>query len=270
MSGYQYAQVHTADAWDIEYPYLGAQIGCPAWEIAAADTFTTPEFLQTQAVSQPIYDSVGPVLLSDVLPEQTWDYWNAYAIYDYVNYQNAHNTTVAALLEDPRYINPATNVSYLDSLRWYADSQQYMWLGNMDAHNNITDGGLPGGVQGSISTLPGNMLAAKLLSQLQVNVANAGAYYKLNLLFGDYQPMMSLFALMNLPALNSHFYGLPDFGSVATLELFSYTTENSSTDFPAEDDLWVRFWFRNGTDAGSEFLAYSLFNYGPSNMSTLR
>lgn len=266
MNGYQYAQIHTADAWDIEYPFLGAQIGCPAWSIAATDYSTTPEFLQTEAVSKSVYSSVGPVLLSDVIAEDAWDYLNAYAIYDYVSYLDTHNTTAASLLSDPRLINSATNVSYLDSLRWYADQQQWAWLGNMYAHNNITDDGLPGGIEGSISTLPGNMLAAKLLSQLQANVAQRGEYYKLNLLFGDYQPLTSLFALLQLPTLNDHFYGLPDFGSVATLELFSYTSEATGTGYPSEDDLWVRFWFRNGTDADAEFLAYSLFNYGPSNM----
>lgn len=202
-------------------------------------------------------------MLSDVLTEDAWDYWNAYAIYDYVSYQNSHNTTVASLLSDTRFINSATNVSYLDTLRWYADEQQYAWLGNLHAANTLTDAGLPGNTQGSIATIAGNMLAAKLLSQLQVNIQSGGAYYKLNLLFGEFQPLVSFFALTQLPARNSHFYGLPAFASVAALELFTYTTADSSTDYPSEDDLWVRFWFRNGTD---DMLAYDLFNYGPSNM----
>ena len=266
MSGYQYAQIHTADAWDIEYPYLGGQIGCPAWGVAAQNYFSTPEFLQTQAISQSIYSTIGPVLLSDVLIDEAWDYFNAYAIYDYINYHNVHNTTVASLLSDPRFINSATNVSYLDTLRWYADEQQYAWLGNVNAYNNLTGEGLPGNVEGSISTIAGNMLAAKLLGQLQTNIGSAGEYYKLNLLFGDYQPLMSFFALAQLPTLDSHFYGLPDFASVAALELFSYTTEDSGTEYPSEDDLWVRFWFRNGTAPEEEFQAYSLFNFGPSQM----
>ena len=276
LNGYQYAQIHAADDYDIEFPYMAGHLGCNAWAIAATDYYDTASFLQTQAVSSSIYSSIGPVLLDDILAESQWDYVNAYSIYDYISYQATHNTTVESLLSDPRYINSATNVSYLDTLRWYADEQQYAWLGNPEAQNSITGAdGLSGGVEGSISTIAGNMLAAKLLAQLQINVQSRGEAYKLNLLFGGHEPLMSFFALAQLPPLNSHFYGLPAFASVAAFELFSYTSDDETADYPDEEDLWVRFWFRNGTggaDAnnntldGSEFQAYSLFNFGPSSM----
>ncbi len=57
---------------------------------------------------------------------------------------------------------------------------------------------------------------------------------------------------------------MPDFGSVAVFELYSYAATGDNT-FPSEDELWVRFYFRNGTASDEPFQAYSLFNYGPDN-----
>lgn len=267
LSGYQYAQIHAFGALDAEFPSVGGSLDCPAFDVSAVAYTNTPEFAATEAASKNLYQAIGGPLLSGVLEdEDTWDYYNAYAIYDYVNYQNAHNISFAALLSEPRYIDPSTNISYFDALRWYADEQQYAQLGNVSAVNDYTDDVWPADVTGSISTIAGNLLAAKMLAQLQVAIETGGQYYKLSLLFGDFEPLMSLFALTGLPHMDSNFYGLPGFGSVAVFELFS-TTSNGDAEFPDTDDLWVRFYFRNGTDgsdASGDFQAYPLFNRGPS------
>ena len=235
---------------------------CVGWFSAIEDTFSTPEFAATQAESISLYQTIGRDFLSNVLVPDKWGYVNAYAIYDYLSYLNEHNATVSSALSAPKYINADTNISYLDNLRWYADQQQYAQLGSMVATNNITDTSFPSGVAGSISTLSGNFLAAKMLAQLQTNVKYQGEYYKLSVLFGDYQPLVSFFALNGLPALNPDFYGLPEFGSVAVLELFSDTDSSDGTTYPSENDLWVRFWFNNGTNYDN-WRAYPLFNLSP-------
>ena len=122
---------------------------------------------------------------------------------------------------------------------------------------------------GSISTIAGNMLAAKMLAQLQVAIGTSGNFYKLSVLFGDFEPLLSFFALSRLPELNSNFYGIPDFGSIIVFELFSYTNiTGPAPSFPGTEDLWVRFWFRNGTggngDVGGNFQSYPIFGRGPS------
>ena len=243
---------------------MGANLECPGWESAVIDYFLAPDFSATQSESKEVYQTIGPVFLTEVMPDSDqWDYVNAYAIYDYLNYMNGHNVTVNSLFSDPKYIDPGTNISYLDTLRWYADQQQYAQLGNLYADNNITNIAYPEGTTGSISTISGNFLAAKMLGQLQQNIFYQGAYYKFSVLFGDYQPLMSLFALTDLPPLDSHFYGLPDFASTAVFELFSQSDGADSTTFPSEDKLWVRFYFRNGTDSDEIYQAYPLFNNGP-------
>lgn len=264
LQGYQYAQIHAAGALDPDFPYLGGSLDCPAFDIAAVNYASTASFQRNQNSSRAIYQAVGPSLLSDVLNEDAWDYENAYAIFDYLNYQNAHNATVARELGGSNFRDPVTNISYLDQMRFYADHQQHAELGNLTAYNNYTASTtLPGSATGSISTLAGNLLAAKMLAQLQVAVQTGGEFYKLSLLFGDFEPLMSFFALSSLPALNSNFRGLPDFGSVAALELFSYSNV-SSPQMPSTGDLFVQFLFRNGTDPSARFQAYPLFNRGPS------
>ncbi|KAK3706939.1 hypothetical protein LTR37_012438 [Vermiconidia calcicola] len=263
LDGYRYAQVHTSGVYDPEFVYLGGSLECPAFSEAVNAYTETAEFAVMQASTMQIYQNVGPVLLSDVLPSTMWSYVNAYAIYDYLNYHNAHNVTVASLLSDPDFINPGNNISYLDRLRWLADEQMNSWLGNLYAENDYspTSGFVPG-VRGSISTIAGNTLAARMLGQLQTAVQYQGEYYKLSLLFGDFEPLMSLFALLDLPPWETRFLGLPNFGSVAVFELFS-SSELGTVEFPSEEDLWVRFYFRNGTDSEEPYQAYPIFNHGP-------
>ncbi|KAI7162945.1 hypothetical protein KC349_g1661 [Hortaea werneckii] len=274
LGGYQYPRIHAFSSADVEYPYLGGSLSCPAFNKQALDYMDTKDFRETQADSKSMYEAVGEPLLSETLIEGAWDYYNAYAIYDYINYRYIHNRSTAALLDGPQYNGGASNASSMDRLRWYADQQQYAQLGNLDAANAFAADtpSWPGDVSGSISTIAGNMLAAKLLGQLQLAIQFRAEMYKLSILFGDFEPLLSFFALNKLPGRNANFYGLPDFGSVAVLELFSWTNDTGSASFPTStDDLYVRFWFRNGTQDSNEyenrvFRQYGLFNRGPSQM----
>ena len=102
-----------------------------------------------------------------------------------------------------------------------------------------------------------------MIAQLQGNIQSQGEYYKLSLLFGDFQPLLSLFALLGLPYQSTDFYGLPEYASTAVFELYSRPSSSYGTAYPSEDDLWVRFYFRNGTDSDEPYQAYSLFGNGP-------
>lgn len=248
--------------YDPEFVYVGGSLECPAFVLAVDDYIGTTEFSLQQAASDSVYQKIGPAFLGGVLPPDKWGYINAYAIYDYLSYQNQHNSTAAELFASDAYIDPNTGSSYLDTLRYYSNEQQYAWFGNKYANNDITGTGFLGGVQGSISTIAGNTMAAKMLGQLQTAIAYEGEYYQLSLLFGDYEPLLSFFSLADLPPLDSAFYGMPNFGSVGVFELFSYA-ETSDVTWPSEDDLWVRFYFRNGTDTSEPFQSYPLFNNGP-------
>ena len=202
--------------------------------------------------------------MPDYVADGSKDYLNAYAMFDYLNYEAMHNASAAAALSQAP--NPE-NVTELDRLRFLADTQQFALLGNMTARNNLTTvpDGLPSGVQGSISTIAGNMLLAKILNQLQLAIETHFRYYKLSVLVGEFQPLLSLFAISGLSDLNSNkFRGIPDFASMAVFELFTYTNTSSPLSI---NDVWVRFYFRNGTDPHDDQLdlqSYPLFSHGPS------
>lgn len=268
MDGYQYAQIRTASELDPEFVYVGGSLECPAFQIAALDYTASSDFTETQQLSQSFYESVGGSALSDMLTESQRDFVNAYAIYDYLNFEATHNATAAAALTGQPSDGDNSNTTDLDQLRFLADAQQYAILGNLSARNNFTSpsSGLPSTDQGSISTIAGNMLIAKVLTQLQLAIQTRGRYYKMSLLVGDFQPLLSLFAVTGLSDLNTQrFRSIPDFASMAVFELF---TMSSSSTFPTStDDLWVRFYFRNGTEQpkdGPALQSYPLFNHGPS------
>lgn len=84
---------------------------------------------------------------------------------------------------------------------------------------------------------------------------------KIGVQFGAYGTFASFFGLADLPAANPEFRGVTDYASAMTFELFTNSSvEVSSTSYPADDEIYVRFLFHNGTtNATSEPIAYPLF-----------
>ncbi|OCK80247.1 phosphoglycerate mutase-like protein [Lepidopterella palustris CBS 459.81] len=246
LDGYQYAQVHTASDLDPTSIWVEGSENCVNAALSGNEYYDSPEFSATRASSQSLYQAVGMSTLGDVLTQPQWDYYNAYVIYDYLNYQYAHDTSIFALLSD--------NISYAgayDELRWLADQQEWALYGNISADSGIR-------------TIAGKTLAARVLGQFQEIIGSMGSSPKLTLLFGEHEPFLSFFALTELQFLNSNFFGLPEYGSSMVFEM--YSIGNDST-FPTnEADLWIRFHFHNGTDfpANGSLQAFPIFGRGPS------
>lgn len=250
LDGYQYAQVHTASDLDPANIWVQGSENCRNTTLSGIEYYDTQEFANTRATAERLYQAVGYSMLKDVLKRPQWDYYNAYLIYDYLNYQYSHDPSTFALLSD--------NISFAgayDQLRYYSDQQQWALFGNTTA-----DGG--------IRAMAGKTLTARILGQFQGIVASVRQTPKLSLLFTEHEPFISFFALAELEFLNSNFYGLPAYGSAMAFELFSI---GNSSDFPAtESDFWVRFHFHNGTDltndttASAALQAFPLFGRGPS------
>ena len=109
----------------------------------------------------------------------------------------------------------------------------------------------------SIRAVAGSTLAAQVVQALNNTLTSAGKP-KLNIQFGAYGTFQSFFGLAQLPALNVDFYGLPDYASTMTFELF---TTSPATSFPMNTtDVNVRFLFHNGTTSNSSVpTTYPLF-----------
>jgi hypothetical protein len=81
--------------------------------------------------------------------------------------------------------------------------------------------------------------------------------------FGEQDAMVSLMSLMMLESQSSDFKSIPPYGSAMIFELFS---TGDGSEIPSDpNDLWVRFYFHNGTDSDTKPLqSYSMFNNGRS------
>lgn len=85
-------------------------------------------------------------------------------------------------------------------------------------------------------------MAVQVVEFLMNNVENKGTASKLIMLFGGFEPIIANSALVQLPRVNTDFYGIPDYGSSIVFELFS-TAFDSTTNYPDPDDLRCGFSF---------------------------
>lgn len=110
-----------------------------------------------------------------------------------------------------------------------------------------------------IRAIAGSTLAAQILQGLNNTISTQGKS-KITIEFGAYASFLSFFGLASLTTVSNTgdaFYGIPDYASTMTFELF---TTAEATSFPAVEDLQVRFLFHNGTTGeGSEPSPYPLF-----------
>ncbi|KAF8539958.1 histidine phosphatase superfamily [Trichophaea hybrida] len=220
LFGFQYATVTTILDDSPETIWLKGNDGCPVYAEATAKWNTTDSFVQLQKSTKDFYKSFYAPIFAGVLPESKMSYANAYTIFDYINVGVIHNSTIAK----------AVTSEDLFHLRTLADSSE--WAKN----TNTSDA----------RTVQGRTLVNRILTQLQTVVADKGTNNKLSLFIGSYDTFLSLFSLLDLQKKTPDFYGLPDYASASSFELFS----NSDSGFPAEKDLKVRFLFRNSTNSG--------------------
>jgi hypothetical protein len=87
--------------------------------------------------------------------------------------------------------------------------------------------------------------------------------YPLTFLFSEPEPFISLISLIMADHNDDHFRSIPPFASAIIFELFSTGANNT---FPStQDDLWVRFYFHNGTEfSDNQLTAFPIFGNGPS------
>ena len=154
-------------------------------------------------------------------------------VYDIVNVAYIHNSTIPA--------QNLLNNDVLFQLRTLGDHHEFALA------YNASD---------TIRAVPGATLAAQVVDHLNQTIISGGNS-KLGIQFGAYASFLSFFGLSQLPTANSDFYGIPDYASTMTFELF---TTAPASPFPDAKDIQVRFLFHNGTISGTNTpIAYPLF-----------
>ncbi|KAI1084621.1 phosphoglycerate mutase-like protein [Whalleya microplaca] len=249
LDGYQYPNIQTLSATDPNSMGLEGQAGCTEYWISSGDATSEAAVQQLYNSTLDFYQSTWTEVFPNTLPKVMLSYDYAYDLWDYAQYAYDHSNASRDALGADR----------LATLRAYATSQQTNLNGNLSAS------GLRSGDQ--IRAVAGRTLAGKVVSQLSTNIASGGSTNKLTLMFGTFEPLLSFFALSELVDLptTTVFQQLPDPGAAAAFELFSTDSAGgANASYPARDDLWVRFVYRNGTGADAPFTEYPLFGQGNS------
>lgn len=238
IDGYQYVVLHGINDNSPDTIWIKGDDSCPAY-INASKSFTKSDvFAERANATSDFYAQFYEVLADGVynLHPENMTYANAYNIFDLVNVARIHNAT-----------SPARNVSDSDlfQLRTLADSAELglNWNETQDARS-----------------IGANTLSGVVLTQLNETVTGKGAL-KFTLLAGSYDTFLAFFGVAGLLDVSADFYGLPDYASTMAFELYS----NNTDEFPDEDELRVRWLFKNGTDG--DLTNFPLFGLDEDSLS---
>ncbi|KAI0834221.1 phosphoglycerate mutase-like protein [Hypoxylon sp. FL0890] len=245
LDGYQYPNIQSLPSTDLNSVWLEGHTACAEYRSSSV-TFRTSLIAEqmynaTLAFYETTFGDVFPNTLSNAM--LNFDY--AYDLYDYAQYYYDHDDSVRETLNEDR----------LAILRELADDQQFDLNGNLSASGS-QEGDM-------IRAVAGRTLAAKVVAQLSAHIHSGGTANKMTLMFGSFEPFLAFFSLSDLAntATSGLFRQIPEPGSAMVFELFS--TVNDST-YPQEDELWVRFLYRNGTASDAPLTEYPLFGRGNS------
>ena len=245
LGGYQYSQLYTAADVDPNSIWVGGNVNCPTYISSMSDYFASTQYEDLEQATYSFYDSLYPVL-AGVFSNASIGYFDAYYIYDYLNYGVTYNSTIA----------DAVSTEDLLQARTLADQ----WMYAMTANTTSTSG-----TDEDIRTIAGRTFASRLATDMYTNMDTQGEQNKLSLMFGSYEPMMSFAELAGLmEEQTSQFYGQPQFGSSMIFELYALEA-NESTSYPEVNDLMVRFLFQNGSDG--DLVQFALFGNDPSELA---
>ncbi|KAF2463343.1 phosphoglycerate mutase-like protein [Lindgomyces ingoldianus] len=253
MGGYQYPQIEVAGEYDPNGIYLGGDQSCPLSSQESMMYLTTKQFLNTQTLTKSFYEAIDASYFDGHLAQDKIDYINAVAIYDYLSYGYVHDSQTYKT-----FANDSTYAGVYDQLRYLADEQAWYYWGNTSQSTSDND----------TRAMAGKTISALILGQFQKIVTESGnstngKSHLLSLFFGEHEPFISLFSLMELDFINENFRSIPPFASSMVFELFSMGSGNDP--FPSDpQDLWIRFYFQNGTDFKGSLQAYPMFGRGPS------
>lgn len=239
MNGYQLIPLQTVEtgANSENAAWLQGSTDCANAQISSNAYYTSVQYMETLNRTQDLYDSIYPDINRTFSQSQA-SFRNGYTIWDLLNVASIHNAS--ATIPDE---------SIMTELKYLADQHEFGL-----AYNELEP----------VRAITGSIIAAEVLEALNLTITSKGKS-KLNIQFGAYAGMLSFFGLSNLTTANPDFYGIPDYASSLVWELVTNATNVSSTSWPSNDEIYVRFLFHNGTTSNiSEPVVYPLFNTNQS------
>lgn len=238
LDGYQYPKIDSISPYDLRSIWIDGAANCPAYNGRLLEYYNTTDFNMLYASTLEFYQGLD-VILEDKFSINELGYFDAYYIYDWLQYEALHNASFQ--LSD-------ANLTKAKVLA--AD-----WINAL--FSNGTD---------AVKSIAGRSLTQRILYTFSQAIANQGTTNKLNLWFGDFAPMVSFAALARLTSdQNAIFYNVPEMASSYMFELVSLISDDDiNRSFPNTSDMFVRFYYLNGSDEYSQPIPYPLFGESPS------
>lgn len=242
LDGYQYVRLHAVSDNSPDTIWIKGDDSCPEYVTASKSFFDSDVFRERDEATRDFYASFYDALSDGVynLKPEDMTYENAYSIFDLINVARIHNSTSAA-----RRVSDED----LLQLRTLADSAELgqNWNESQPAR-----------------AIGAEALSGAILAQLNETVASRGEL-KFSLFAGSYDTFLAFFGLAGLLELDDNFHGLPDYASTMAFELF--TEGDAAEEFPSnlDEDLRVRWLFRNGTFG--ELETFPIFGLSEDSMS---
>ena len=227
LGGYQYVVVNGIPADAPETIWLKGDQYCPAMAAASQQYYHSSEFLTLKSQLQPFYDRFTP-LLAGVFPSSEIGFQSAYGIFDYLNVGYLHNQTV--------YRN--ITAGDLFQLQTLADAQELAKVYNLSS---------------PLRSIGGQTLAAIILFTLNQTVSGTNPDIKLTYFATSYSIFQAFFGISGLLDASADFYGLLEYASTMSFEVRRPAPSSGS------QNLFVRFSFRNGSDASAALTRFPLF-----------
>jgi prostatic aicd phosphatase len=194
---------------------------------ASQKYYQSSEFLTMQAQLQPFYNKFIR-FLAGTFPLSEIGYQYAYRIFDYLNVGYIHNQTIFTSL----------NPQDLFQLQTLASTQELAKVYNVS---------IP------LLSIGGQTLASLILSTLNQTVSGTNPDLKLTYFATSYSIFQAFFGISSLLEASADFNGLPDYASIMSFEL------RRPFDSSGPQNLFVRFSFRNGSDASAPLTQFPLF-----------
>ncbi|OAA52879.1 hypothetical protein ISF_09262 [Cordyceps fumosorosea ARSEF 2679] len=248
LDGYQYPQIETLPSTDINSIGIQGHLSCPNWQAASTTNLTTNPTLRAAAQQSASFYTqlLSSAPLRGLLPTDDANLFNAYDIHNLVRYERAHNKTVFDALPNAEATLARLAADAFTVARAKTDP------GSSTANDTAS----------VTLTVAGRTLARLVADQLnQTAVATA---VPLTLLFGSFQPLMSLFSVTGLltrdNVLSTALGNVTAPGAAAVFELVSENSGGGT--LPKPEDLSVRFVYRPTADANDTFQVFSLFGSG--------
>ncbi|KAF7547928.1 hypothetical protein G7Z17_g7385 [Cylindrodendrum hubeiense] len=251
LNGYQYPNMHTLSILD---PMSTA---CSNWESEMNVNLTQDGTMQ--AFYNATYDfyqilfSTSP--LQGTIDLEDANFWNAYEIYDYVNYMYTHNETVNEGLT-----NGSTTLSILLDYATAMVRVRNSYADDSDSAESER--------KSILYSVAGRTLANRVARQFINNLQWSGGRDKLTLMFGSLDPIFSFIALSGLLTPDSisegPFSTLPSPGAALIFELYGEDSSDPGL-LPSFSDLSVRLYYRATADSEEDFEMHAMYESESNN-----